>query len=250
MQNYEQSHSDISNWLSMQSKIVQKESSIISSEDINQNFMLHIDKKSPKVFIPSMPRRAATSENNTCSRVTVAPTLLGCLIAYAQSDHDFRFGTDKQAMREYNYRGGYEINELEFTHCIKPSSRLVYDADKTGEHWLVNFNKDTIQYKCNLIGKIFIDSILVQAVSGSNPSTEMTLFIEQHKAGGIKFSPNIHLKEGCHKAVLTFKNEYDRDVNSEKDFKVKEISEGEYNEAKGLSASMLSLQEKTPFTRW
>lgn len=250
MDSFEQNQSDISNWLALQSRRVQTESVIVNSEDLGQNFMLHIDKKSPKVFIPQMPRRASVSENNTTSRVTVAPTLLGCLIAYASTDHDFRLGSNKQVARDYSFRGGYEINELEFTHCIKPSYKLVYDADLTEEHWLVSFNKDTLQYKNKLIGKVFIKSITSQAVSGNYPDTILTLYIEHQKPEGIKFSPNIHLKPGYYKAVLSFENEVARSVNDEKDFKVKQVSENEYNEAKGLSASMLSFQENIPFMKW
>ena len=250
MESFEQNQSDIANWLSMQSRRVQAESVIVNSEDLGQNFMLHIDKKSPKVFIPQMPRRASDSENNTTARVTVAPTLLGCLIAYASADTEFRMGSSKQMARDYNFRGGYEINEIEFTHCIRPSSKLVYDADDTQEHWLVNFNKDNIHYKNRFIGKVFISSIASQAVSGDSPKTVLTLYIEHQKPEGIRFSPKIHLKPGYYKAVLSFENDYARDMNNEKDFKVKQINENEYNEVKGLSASMLSLHDNIPFMKW
>jgi hypothetical protein len=127
---------------------------------------------------------------------------------------------------------------------------LVYDAEDTGEHWLVNYNRETIQYKFNTIGKMFISSISSIAVSGNLPTTVITLYIEHNKAGGIKFSPSIELKPGYHKAVISFQNEIDREIHSEKDFKVKEISEGEYREVKSLSASLLSYVEEMPFINW
>ena len=247
---FEQNQSDIANWLGMQSKRVQAESTIINSKDLGQNFMLHIDKKSPKVFIPMMPRSAAHSENNTTARITVSPNLMGCLIGYARADTDFLYGTSKQNIRDTGYRGGYEINEFDFTHCIKPSEKLVFDANRTLEHWLVSYNKDTLQYKNRTIGKVFIHSMTSVAVYGQDPKSMATIFIEHNKPEGIKFSPTIHLKPGYHKAVVAFKDRLNRDVKYEQNFGVKEINESEYNIAKGLSASMLSLQDKKPCMQW
>lgn len=250
MQTFEQNQSDIANWLMLQSKTVQKECVVVNSEELGQNFMLHIDKKTPNVFVPQMPRSAALSEDNTTPRISVSSNLLGCLIGYARGDNDFFNGTTKRFVSQTGYRGGYEINEIEFTHCIKPNDRIVFDSSRSLEYWLVNYNKETIEYKSRQIGKVFISSITSVACVGDEPSSLLTIYIEHSKIDGINFTPNNFLKPGHYRATVLFINRLKQDVNKEEDFKVEPISENEYLKAKGLSASMLEFKEKIPYMSW
>jgi hypothetical protein len=52
---------DFYHWFSIQSKTVQSNSKIVSAEEIKQDYMLHIDKKTPAKFVPMMPRSAVES---------------------------------------------------------------------------------------------------------------------------------------------------------------------------------------------
>lgn len=243
---------DFYQWFSIQSKKVQTNARIVSAEEIDQGYMLHIDKKTPTKFVPMMPRSAAKNEDNTAARITVAPNLIGCLIGYARSEDDFLEGTDKLSIKHTEFRGGYDICELNFKHCLYPNEKLVLDSPRSQEHWLVSYNKSTLEYKPTKIGKMFVSKITYESRSGKLPVPTFELFIECHKEGGIKFSPNIHLHKGFYKATVIF----DRvvhigSVDEEDGFKVEAISASEYNKAKQLSAAMLSHQDKVPkYLNW
>lgn len=222
-------------WFSIQSKVVQKNSKIVSAKEIGRNYMLHIDKNMPKSFVPRMPTSAASSENAHCSRITVGSTLLDCLLGYARADDDFI--TSGMGAAE-KFRGGYDICTLEFDHCLKPNSKLVYDADLTNEYWLVSYRPDLIQYKPKLIGKIFLDSVTYKLISGKKtPVALFTAYVSHNKAEGIPYTPNLFLEAGEYRitGALNFENDH-----PEIQCISENISVSEFNKAKQLNASMLS----------
>lgn len=243
MDNLDEDRKDINDWFLIQSKKVQNQSQIVSCEGAGA--MYHIDKKTPNIFIPAMPRSAAQSENNTTARITVAPNLMGCLIGYARGDTDFTDGTHPKITKTTGFRGGYQICEIPYMHCIQPSTKLVYDSDRSMEHWLVAYNKNTLQTRPIDVGNMFISSVLLSSNSGNEPSSLLTIYIEHNKTAGVKFSPTKLLSPGFYKAEVFFNDTADsRDCNKESDFKVKKCSAGEYNEAKKQAAALLAYNEK------
>ena len=243
MTNLEEDRKDINDWFLIQNKKVQNQSQIVSCEGAGP--MYHIDKKTPNIFIPMMPRSAGKTEDNTTARVTVSPNLIGCLIGYARSDFDFTDGTHPQVIKQTGFRGGYQICELQYTHCIKPTNQLVYDSDRSMEHWLVGYNKKSLQSKPIDIGKMFLSSVLLSAKSNNEPTSLLTVYIEHNKTTGVKFSPTNILEPGYWKAEIFFSdNAKARDCNRETDFKVKTCSSSEYTEAKNHAAALLSYKEK------
>lgn len=243
---------DFYQWFSTQSKEVQANSKIVSAGEVGQDYMLHIDKQTPAKFIPMLSRRAGKTENNTVPRITVSPTLVGCLIGYAAAENDTINGTLKEENNETKFRGGYDICELRFKHCLCPNSKLVYDASRSQEHWFVSYNKQTQEYAPVKIGKMFASKLTYEPVSGGMPAVTFEMYVEVHKEEGIKLSPNIHLDKGFYCAIIKFENkEHPGSVSEEHLFKVNSISAGEYNKAKQLSAAMLSHQDKVPkYLNW
>ena len=243
---------DIYDWFSIQSKKVQTNARIVSAEELGQDYMLHIDKKTPAKFVPMMPRSAATSEDNTSARVTVAPNLIGCFIGYARAEDDFFEGTYKEFIKETGFKGGYEICELKFDYCIKPNRKLVFDSPESMEHWLVSYNKKTLEYIPVKIGKIFVSRISYRAMWGGVPDYTFELYIEVNREKGIPFSPKIYLDRGYYRAdVVRNWKEHAESAKEEERFTVEPISKEEYNKAKQLSAAMLSHQDKVPkYLNW
>lgn len=233
----------ISQWHALQSKKVQTNAKVIGPSDATQSFMLHIDKTMPKKFIPMMPRSAAPSENNTSARITVAPTLIGCVIGYARMLDDFWYSKAMSAAKTDRFKGGYDICMIPYTHCLRPNEKLVFDAPQSDEHWLVPYSKQTLEYVPTLVGKVFLSEIHIRAVCGKSPINTFTLFIECSLDGGFMFSPGIHLARGWHKAEVTWKDRSAGDCRRAEDFKVISISQADYAAAKKLSADMLSLNE-------
>lgn len=250
----EQDRIDFNKWFSIQSKQVQANCKIVSSDELGQDYMLHIDKNTPVRFICAMPRSAAHTENNTTARITVAPTLLGCLFGYARYEYDFRYGLPAVSKEKDKYRGGYEICELPFKHCLQPNSKLVYDSEYTGEHWLVTYNKPTLHYTPVKIGKAFIYKMDYKSTGKSEPTTTYEMYVEVHKEDGIKLTPTTHLNKGFHKVVFTIVEDSVNvnKVDKENDLTVTEISSGEYNSVKQLSAAMLSMESNSipKYLKW
>ena len=243
---------DLYQWFSLQSKEVQANSKIVSAEDIKQDYMLHIDKQTPAVFVPRLPKSAAKSENDTTARITVAPNLVGCMIGYARIEADVTGGTSKDKVEKTQFRGGYDICELPFKHCLFPNEKLVFDSQRSEEHWLVSYNKETLEYKPTKVGKLFISKITYEAVTGKEPVARFEIYIEVNKEGGFMFSPGIYLDKGFYRTTVSFDRENDKgSVNEERHFKVEPINPEGYKTAKQLSAAMLSHQDKVPkYLNW
>lgn len=226
-------------FLALQSDNVKTHSQIVDTDLVGQDYMLHIDKNTPSIFTPMMPRSADKREDNTVSRITVAPTLVGCYIGYNRAHDDFAAGSVQKGQND-PYRGGYEICTLPFDHCLKPDDTLVPDASQSQEHWLVGYTEQTRQYQPEKVGKVFLTRVAQKAVSGQRPSTLVTMFIEVTREAGFKFSPNIHLMKGYHKAELHWDTVKLPSAVDQEHFHVRECHPGEYQEAKGLTAAFLS----------
>ncbi|MDD2879743.1 MAG: hypothetical protein PHQ58_04855 [Rhodoferax sp.] len=247
-----QDYEDIRNWMALQSNEVKDNCVIVDSESMQQDYMLHIDKEMPKVFIPMMPRSAALTENNTVARITVAPTLIGCFIGYSRAEDDFMEGSHKNVIKAINFKGGYDICILPFRHAIQPSPKMVYDSKRSGEHWLVNYNEQTREYVPEKIGKLFVSKVSYLARTGNMPKPEFEIYIEVDKAEGILLSPSIHLKKGYHIATISFERKKNVGSSNEEDnFSVVEIDKESYDKVKRLSASLLSHAENKPqYLKW
>lgn len=242
-------------YFALQSDAVKTHSQIVDNDLVGQDYMLHIDMNTPKVFTPMMPRTADPREDNTTARVTVAPTLLGCYIGYNRAHQDFGKGSAPEQGDEDPYRGGYDICLLPFQHCLKIDDTLVPDATASGEHWLVGYNEATREYQPEHVGKVFVSKITQQAVSGEKPATLVTMYIQVVREAGFKFSPKVHLSKGYWKVQITWKNASLPRVDKEEAFEVNTISEEEWLETKKYSAALLSYREKIAgkapsFYRW
>jgi len=157
-QDFESDYQNILDWVLLQSPVVQENVKIVSNKDLGQDYHLHIDKNLVKKFIPMMPKSASSAENASAPRVTVAPTLLGCMIGYFRCVSDFMDGSGEHIKGD-PYRGGYVIVALPFTHSLKPNNKLCFDAERSDEHWLVNYSKDNVDYPSIEIGKLFITEV-------------------------------------------------------------------------------------------
>lgn len=243
---------DFYRWYATQSKQVQSNSTIVAAQDIGQDYMLHIDKQTPAVFVPRMPTSAASSENDTSARVTVAAHLIGCIIGYARVESDLLAGTDKSVVKRTGFRGGYDICTLPFKHCLLPNEKLVYDAQRSHEHWLVSYNKETLEYIPTKVGKVFVSRVTYEPVTGKDPVAMFELYVEVNKEDGFKFSPDVYLDKGFYFITMGFDREkHQGSADDDNDLKVEKIDAVQYNRAKQLSAAMLSHKDSSPkYLNW
>ena len=68
------------------SDAVQKNTTIITPEEIGQDYLLHIAVKEYAEFIPYHSRNASEGEDNTIPRVYVSTDLNGCLFGFTFTD--------------------------------------------------------------------------------------------------------------------------------------------------------------------
>jgi hypothetical protein len=248
MHTLEEDRVEMNDYFMLQSKLVQNNSEVLSYQDVGQDFLLHIDKKMPSVFVPQMPRSAASSEDNTTARITVCDTLIGCLIGYNRADTDFLNAATRVKAKDA-FRGGYEICELPFMHCIKPNRKLVFDALESGELWLVPYHKTTLQVKPKKIGEMFVASVLLNAQTSNEPSSLTTMYVFHEKSTPIKLSETITLEPGYYKVEMFFDGHSGRDHRVSKDFKAISISKEDYSSAKTQAANLLSL-DSPKYYKW
>lgn len=165
---------------------------VITPKDLKVPFLFRVDAKLPKVFIPSMPRSAAGSENSTVARVVTAPTLFGCMSGHSHMvwlllDRDIGEGG-------LNH---YRISAFDFEKALLPNKKLVYDAEDTEEAWLIAYNKETTEYKYKYYGEMFFHKVSVHIKGNAKVNTHIVDFCI-HVAGdqGMPFTNGIFLEKG------------------------------------------------------
>lgn len=237
---------EIAKFLDMQTPSVRKNVEIVSGSEKPE--LLHIDLsgQAPKTFYPMFSHRAALSENNTVARITVADTLLGCLIGYSKAYFDY-FQNSKKFE-------GYDINVFEYESCLKPNKKLVYDAEVTNEHWLVSYNKETINFKPKKIGTFFlIETVVSRELRNGKLTTSYvrtktaleckeTLYITKGK----KISPGFY--------TILYLADLEEHMTYSYDDKVliEKITEAEFSKIKLKHAPNISLESKviSLVTKW
>lgn len=238
-------------WLAIQADEVKANSKPVTPADISQPFMLHIDKNPIPVFWPMMPKSAHEDENNTTSRVTVSPSLLGCLVGYdspgsliGRSHEDLLKGTSDESLKEDDpFRGGYLIHGLNFEHALKINNTLAPSAQASDEHWLITYSPETKEYPSCLVGKLFIEYFILQPVSGQAPKVTITAKVQVNNDGGFALLPGTHLGKGYHRIVLHWADSSAMRFDNCIDPLVEEIGEEEWRSSKELHATNLSLNE-------
>ena len=161
---------DIQLFVSEQIPVVKNNVTIVGGSTFNNGYMFHIGTTdmSNKPYIPRIGDRQGKTEDRTVPRVTVAPTLLGCIYGYASM---IVSGLD-------NKIGGYYIHCLPFEFCLKPTKRLVYDQDLTNEHWLVRYNKQTTTYRASRIGRMVVGNIKFTPRPGRYADVVVEILVE------------------------------------------------------------------------
>lgn len=224
MMNNPQDYDDFKRFLKLQTDKVRRNVTEVMPETLGQDFLLHIDKKTPVHFVPQMPRRAAMTEDNTVPRITVSDSIVGCIIGHSGVLNDFHMEKDH----------GFYINMLSFDYALRPTAKLVYDADVTNEHWLLTYNKHTAKYKPVTIGKLFVSKVEYTRVPRASITKACAnILIEINADIVIRFDSKSVIQKGFYKAEL--------DETHLEHMSISRISESEYMEDKGLSATMLAL---------
>lgn len=214
----------------------------ITPKDLKIPYLLRVDENIPRSFVPRMPASAASSENNTVPRVVTASTLIGCMCGAAVMLYllwDRRVGETGN-----NF---YKISGFPFEHALLPNKKLVYDAEDTGEAWLIAYNKDTVEYKALPFGEIFFHKVSMTVKGNSKINNQIVEFlVKVSHPEGIPFTKDIFLEKGHYYVKGDFTNyalsnakglpKRMSDEDSEK-FVVTSITESVYKSFKDVSVT-------------
>lgn len=236
---------------------------IITPDQLDAPCYLHISvNPSIRKFIPFVSRRTMEDENITLPRISVSTTIIGCIHGYASAFYDFIDlstvnDSDNKDNHNRSYKGGYYIYAFEPVISLKPTRQLVDDVLFTDEHWLVAFDKDHLEYKASVVGKLFIYEMILQPHTGkiirNNIRGDAEFYIETNRE--INLGYKYTLKPGYYRIKGPLFNERDYNYKHAKIYDVKMISKSEYMDVKNKNVAMLSYEEqcksKQPiYTRW
>lgn len=220
---------------------VGKNCKVVSPEELGQEFLYHISiDPGIKKFVPSLTHRTAKKEDRSVPRVSVAPTIEGCIAGYQQDRYDWEEGRYNKKWRDGWYIYGFR-NEV----SVKPNVRVLFDADYTDERWLVPYNPEKWNYPAEIIGKYFYRSVSVQQHNAKYRKA-VEMFFEVSKGAVVLFNDKVILTEG----FWTF--EYTKFVegwNKGDVEHLRQLDSTEWKKIKGETASLLSHQEP-PSARW
>lgn len=212
-------------------------------------FMIHMTPDhSNKAYIPRIGTKQGYTEDRTMPRVTVADTLIGCLIGYACLEEDF-FNRNQDKAIAQRSKNGYRINRLDYDFCLRPNARLVYDVQATNEHWLISYNKDTIEYKPTLAAYMVVGSITVmQHPKYDDPDSIITCFVDVREKSGIYLAEDIHLEQGYYSFTVCYNRHITFDTKLSDKLTMRKISRSEFQNRKLIEVSTESL--KPAYMKW
>lgn len=220
---------------------VGKSCKVVAPEELGQEWLYHISMNPGiKKFVPQLTQRTATNEDRSVPRISVAPTIFGCILGYVNDGGDWRWGRSEKAWKDGWYIYGFR-NQV----SVKPAVKVLFDADWTDERWLVPYKPEKWVYVPELIGKYFYRTVSeTQANDRINRTIEA--YFEVVKGAVVNFSPEAILTEGHWS--LRFERSGKTWDKSEVSHLTK-LTPAEWSKVKGQTADLLSHQEP-PSARW
>lgn len=241
--NHHTPRQDMEDWLDLQNNKVRRNVRIVTPSEVGQDYLLHVSiDTNVKTFVPRIGSSQSPSEDRTVPRITVAPSLLGCLIGNGNAVDHFLNLKSTGLPEDRHYKGGWKIYALPFECALKPTGRLVYDQAHSDEYWLVSYSPETVSYQPEVAGKAFYQEITFRPRAGQRTLSDGTLFVEVTRPTGLRFSQHIFLTQG----YWRIEGPTDRHASltvSDRGFQVSQIDKAEYNSVKNASAALLGLEE-------
>ena len=234
MSNYDIDIEELKDAVRLMSSGVQKNTSIITPDELGSEFFYHISFGKFSEFVPNISRRAGMTEDNTVPRVHVADTLNNAWNGYATGPYlmaNIQPSKNKAKGLKADYKGGFYIHRIPFRACLKPNNRLVYDSSFTNEHWLVTYNEMTRVFPATCIGRVVGEFVTFIPRTDKMPIELCTLVLEVDSPDGLKLAKGIHLKKGFYR----YKTSTQDGVQD-----IEEINKSEFLSVKTTSAAMLS----------
>ncbi len=224
----------------------------ITPEALGQSLLLHISTDNMlEGFSPYITRRTVEGEDRSVPRICTAPSLMGCIMGYVNDVSDFleRPTSTTAQGRKVPFKGGWVIYGLPFDYALRPGDALLPGVDRTDEHWLVNYDQFTADYKPVRVGKFFYERVEYHSTNGA-PESVLSIVVEVASGMELFVTRGLTLQSGYWRMQV-------RGIERSKSWakinfnRVQEISEAEYFTLKGAVANLLSFDNPIPPSqRW
>lgn len=169
---------------------------IIDANELKYPFMYHVGAEKNPTYIPRIGQRQSDKEDRTVPRVTVSTSLIGCILGYSMLMYNFFNLPDTR-----DNKGGLYIHRVPFEYALKPTSKLTY-VRWSDEHWLTTYNKDTVTYKGQCIGKLIVKEVLCKPIRDSYPDYTVKALLEL--TAPMPFSSHQELNPGYYLLTIPF----------------------------------------------
>lgn len=242
---------DFYNWLSLQSTQVQNNVKVVKQQESKYKVMLRTDKSVPETFFPIMPTSAGDGEDNTCPRICVGPTLLGCLAGYGRVASDIVDHPAHEEPTSKDFNGGYYISAFAYTHALDVNQNLVPEAPITDEHWLVGFDSDSRIIKPVNVGKCFVKGVYFSNKGKVVPGVTYELIVNVNSGNSLWLDDKVEITEGNWFVSISAASCPGGRLNGAELGSVTKLSDMEYLKLKNTSAVLLEIDSKSfPLLNW
>lgn len=220
---------------------VGKNCTVVSAQELGQEFLYHISTNPGiKAFAPQLTQRSAPREDRTVPRISVAPTIFGCILGYQQDHADWEYGRTNKGWKDGWYIYGFR-NEV----SVKPNVKVLYDADFTDERWLVPYADNQWKKPAEIIGKYFYRSVREYQRNAVGEKT-IEVFFEVAKGAVVRFDQDVYMTEG----YWTFEfSRWCKGWDKCEVSNLRKLTPADWRKIKGQTADLLSHQEP-PSARW
>ena len=221
---------DLKRQLKLLNPKVVKKLDIVSSEDLGQDYLIHISFIKTKELVPYISPVMNNNEDNTVPKIYTSQTIMNALegippISYFIKNK--RGGVDSLHIgnKDRLYHGGYYIYKIPFKYALKPKGVIAPLEDKfSNEHWLVTYNEATLKYQTELVGCLIPLSFTTEPWYKEYATVQIDYQLELVKP--ILFKPNLLIDPGYY----TFDDKH-QTLNT--------ISKSEYSKTKSEKAKSL-----------
>ena len=239
----------LTEFLLRQPEAVRAQMALVTPKSLGQDHLLHISYDNAITnFQPSVTKRSLPGENRTVPRISTAPSLLACFAGYQTDLNDFHehpktFNADRT--RKVEFQGGWVIYGLPFEYAIRPGKKLLPDAKITDEHWLVTYDRYTVDFVPRKLGKVFYDRVEYVPRKNNVPKAVITMVLEVLPEQVVNFGQDVHLGTGYWEVQVSNLHNWSG-VDKIEILRVKEVTEDEYLSRKVLTAGLLSMDQNIP----
>ena len=211
-----------------------KDLTLYTAKEVNRPLYHMSMNPDIKLFSPKVSARTLSKEDRSVPRISTSTSLIGCMNGYQS------MFTDIANRAKKNFTGLYTIYELPYQLAVKPSKKLLPDAELSDEYWIVSWKKETYATRPNVIGEFNIPQINITYGNDGEDKT-VTVFLKVRE-GEFYLSHDVKVPQGYYEVTLKGYN-FKYPLKNNNRITVKEITEREYIKVTSLSV-MIKQKEK------